>query len=181
MVPAQDTFYCTMIPLTTFSCLFTPYFWLGPQSRQGRNTLSFAGVGLYRILQNKYSSLNKCAPDFWLYLPISQNFIPISFKISAINVEVFSSPHNKFHYNQTRLKVCFLPPHLVRLFGEIQYSPPAKIPSSITVYTTGTGSPPQQPDQNVRFLAQQAVWWQKSMGRWMHGQSGYKTLWSCDT
>ena len=42
-------------------------------------------------------------------------------KFSALNVVVFMSSLSLFHLNQMKIGVCFLPLHLVHLFGKIPY------------------------------------------------------------
>ena len=55
---------------------------------------------------------------------ISETTEPISTQFSALNNKVFRSAHSKFHWNHTRIRVCFLPSRPARLFGEIQYMHP---------------------------------------------------------
>ena len=51
----------------------------------------------------------------------SETMEPIWIIFSAHKVQVFGYTPADFHSNQTRLRVRFLPPHWVRLFGEIRY------------------------------------------------------------
>ena len=52
---------------------------------------------------------------------ISETTKPIWIIFWAINHEVYKSRHSEFHCNMTRLRVRFLPPHPVCLFGKIWY------------------------------------------------------------
>ncbi len=76
---------------------------------------------IYRILPNKHACLNKCAPQTWLYLAISQNTNQSESKFSALIVDIFKGSQSKSHWNLTSIKACFLPLRPARLFGEIQY------------------------------------------------------------
>ena len=83
--------------------------------------MKFSALYTYHILLNKRACLNKCSRLLTLTSYISKTTEPIAFKFSALNVEVPQGSHIHFHWNQVRLRVRFLPPCPVHLFGEIRY------------------------------------------------------------
>ena len=52
---------------------------------------------------------------------ISECTRPILIKFLALDSKVFWSSHSQFHWNETRIRVCFLPLHPACLFGEKRY------------------------------------------------------------
>ena len=61
-------------------------------------------------------------PNFCIWLAISQDTTePTWIIFSALKIKEFRSPPCEFHWNQRRLRVCFLPPYPARLFGKIRW------------------------------------------------------------